>query len=191
VATNPLGPWQQVAHAPNGANCEPFFVPNGTVYFACPSGGTTSAPNCNGKNAFLSMSMAPSLDDAIAGRVTQMAVRTKLAGTPGDFVSRANVCFNWEDQNLWVDPRGNFHTLMHAYRGQPCAYPVCNRTSDPSYCSAVGGHAFSEDGRDWHISPVVAYSPKVQYEDGTEILLRVGGPLAPTPSSHHLDSLSP
>ena len=47
-----------------------------------------------------------------------------------------------EDQNLWIDARGNFHTLMHAYRGQPCDYPVCDRVKNKQFCSAVGGHAF-------------------------------------------------
>ena len=47
-----------------------------------------------------------------------------------------------EDQNLWIDARGNFHTLMHAYRGQPCDYPVCDRVKNKQFCTAVGGHAF-------------------------------------------------
>ena len=52
---------------------------------------------------------------------------------------------------------------MHAYRGQPCDYPVCDRVNNKTFCTAVGGHAFSTNGRDWNISPVIAYTPTQEW----------------------------
>ena len=186
---------------------ESFFLPNGTLFWACPSGGKTTAPNCNGQHAFLTMQRADNISSAIAGHIQHMPVRTRLAGTSDPYEAVSAICVNWEvrvrggagfvvaawpdaplranasvvarrislppptlpqsqDQNLWVDKRGNFHTLMHAYRGQPCDYPVCDRVRNKTFCSAVGGHAFSRDGRDWDISPVVAYTPTQAWQDG-------------------------
>ena len=95
----------------NGANCEPFFHPNGTLYMGCPSGGKTSAPNCNNQNAFISMSRAANISDAIAGRYEKMEVLTRLAGTHDPYEAVPSFCYNWEDQTVWLDKRGNFHTL--------------------------------------------------------------------------------
>jgi len=80
----------------NGANCEGFFHPNGTLFMACPSGGKTTAPNCNGQNAFLHMSRADSIEAAMAGNFTEMPVRVALAGTADPFLSVPAICFNCE-----------------------------------------------------------------------------------------------
>jgi hypothetical protein len=47
---------------------------------------------------------------------------------------------------VWVDKRGNFHSLAHAWRGQLNDYPICDRSTPEGYhfCSALGGHAFSK-----------------------------------------------
>ena len=172
TSDSPFGPYTAQPHMTNGANCEPFFHPDGSLYMACPSGGPTTATKCNGLNAFLHMSKAASIADAIAGKYETLQVKVALAGTDQAFVSPPAICFNWEDQNLWIDKRGNFHTLMHAYRGQPCDYPVCDRVHNSAFCTAVGGHAFSEDGANWYISPVIAYTPTVQWEDGTSVTYR-------------------
>jgi hypothetical protein len=50
-----------------------------------------------------------------------------------------------EDSYLWVDPRGHFHALFHAF--------------DATYS---GGHAYSRDGLDWAYSPTPAYSTTVE-----------------------------
>lgn len=172
VANSSTGPWKAAPGLVNGANCEPFFTQKGELYMACPSGGHSTAPNCKGENAFLTMSHAKSVADALAGRFTHMPVRTKLAGTADNFSSVPTICFNWEDQNLWIDKRGNFHTLMHAFRGQPCEYPICDREANPRFCSAAGGHAYSENGQDWYVSPVMPYSPVAVWEDGTNTTFR-------------------
>ena len=78
----------------------------------------------------------------------------------------------WRGVPRYIDQRGNFHTLMHAFRGQPCDYPVCDRVHNKTYCSAVGGHAFSQNGYDWDISPVIAYTPTQAWEDGTVTTFR-------------------
>ena len=57
------------------------------------------------------MSVAKNIDEALAGHFTPMPIRTRLAGTSDGYNSTAAICFNWEDQNLWIDKRGNFHTL--------------------------------------------------------------------------------
>lgn len=168
----PTGPWVAAAGIVNGANCEPFFLPNGTLFSACPSGPPTTAPGCNGRNAFLSMHRADNLSAAIEHRWTELPVSYVVAGSGAPFRPESDICVNWEDQNLWVDPRGNFHTLMHAFRGQPTEYPICDRARNKSYCSALGGHAFSSNGYHWYVSPVAAYTPIVEFEGGATVTFR-------------------
>ena len=78
-----------------------------------------------------------------------------------------------------MDANGNFHTLMHAWRGQNTTYPLpgCNNAGGggaflPAGCTSLGGHAFSEDGAHWYISPVPAYTSTVLYEDGSQVDFR-------------------
>ena len=88
------------------------------------------------------------------------------------------MCFNWEDQNLWMDRGGNLHSLWHAWRGQNTSYPApgCYQNASGDYnppgCTALGGHAFSSDGAHWFISPIPAYTPQVEYEDGSIVTFR-------------------
>jgi hypothetical protein len=35
-----------------------------------------------------------------------------------------------------------------------------------TFCSAVGGQAFSKNGYDWDVSPVIAYTPTQAFEVG-------------------------
>ena len=177
VADDPMGAWTPVPKVTNGANCEPFFAkahgsgPNDSaaVYFACPAGHHVTNTHCNNQNAFLSMSRAANLSEAMAGKTTSMPVTFVLAGT-----NDSNICFNWEDQNVWIDKRGNFHTLMHAFRGQPNDYPRPGCIHQPSGapCTSVGGHAYSKDGMLWHISPVAPYTGTVEYTDGSTVTYR-------------------
>lgn len=178
VGSDPLGPYVAAPKLRDGANCEPLFLPNGTLFFACPMGGPSSAPNCGsrGQNAFLNVFRAESLDDAIAGNDVELPLTYVPAGS--DAPSEV-MCINWEDQNLWVDERGFFHTLMHAFRGQNTSYPLpgCFDSGDgrgfqPANCTSLGGHAFSEDGAHWWISPVPAYTSNVTYDDGTVVAFR-------------------
>jgi hypothetical protein len=93
----------------------------------------------------------------------------QLAGGPP-----GPICVNWEDQTLWVDSRGRFHSLFHAFRGQPCDYPLpgCHGASSGASCTSLGGHAFSEDGQHWYVSPIAPYDNSVAYDDNTTVAFR-------------------
>lgn len=64
---------------------------------------------------------------------------------------------------------------MHAFRGQNTSVPLpgCFDSGDgsflPANCSSLGGHAFSLDGAHWWISPDVAYTATVEYDDGSAV----------------------
>jgi hypothetical protein len=130
TTTDPLGPWELVPAVACGSNNEPWFTPNGTLYVIAPGGQhltPSASARCNGNNALGRVARAESLEAAIAGRWQQQPPQYVLAGTNQSFSSECDLCFNWEDQHLWTDKRGNFHTIAHAYRGQPNDYPVCDR----------------------------------------------------------------
>ena len=177
VSAHPLGPWTPAPQIMNGANCEPFFTPNGTFFMACPWGGRTALERCNRHNAALSLHRADSLAAGMACQWHSYNMTYWLAGaagTPGD-----QLCFNWEDQNLWVDRRGNFHSLMHAFRGQPTDYPLPGCHQDPASgqwlpanCTSNGGHAFSPDGTNWYVSPVQPFNATVIFDDGRVVPFR-------------------
>lgn len=61
------------------------------------------------------------------------------------------------DPFLWIDPRGNFHVINHAYS-----------TSQRTNCSSswVSSHFFSTDGNVWGHSDQ-PYGHTVQFDDGT------------------------
>ena len=64
-----------------------------------------------------------------------------------------------EDPFMWVDKRGNWHIVNHAYD-----------ISQLHHCasSAISTHFFSADGIDWHLlSGVEPYGHVVQFDDGT------------------------
>ena len=83
---------------------------------------------------------------------------------------------NWEGNNVWVDAAGYFHTLAHAWRGQPTHYPLpgCRYNGAPSSgaCTANGGHAYSMDGRTWYVSPVPAFTSTIEYVNGSNLTFR-------------------
>eukprot|EP01046_Picozoa_sp_COSAG06_P059960 COSAG06_NODE_12584_length_1360_cov_22.281014_1_plen_402_part_01 len=178
IATSPLGPWKSAGpHLVNGANCVPFFQPNGTLYFACPWGAKVADPSCNSQNAGMALSRAESLDHALAGNYTYKGVAPKmrLGGT-----NASNPCVNWEGNMVWVDSSGYFHSLAHAFRGQPTQYPLpgCHfpgtKPVPPgdNTCTALGGHAYSIDGVNWFISPVAPFNSTIRYTDGSELTFR-------------------
>jgi NADPH:quinone reductase-like Zn-dependent oxidoreductase len=177
IADSPLGPWKSAGkNLINGANCEPFFAHNGTLYFACPYGG----PAKNGTNtcketASLTLSRAESLSDALEGKYTykHVAPILLLGGT-----NQSNPCVNWEGNNVYVDEDGYYHSLAHAYRGQPTDYPMpgCNgrrNASDGvSPCTATGGHMYSLDGKTWFVSPVAPFTSTIEFTDGVKTTFR-------------------
>ena len=51
--------------------------------------------------------------------------------------------------------RGHWHAIMHAFRGQPTDYPLPGCAGDAaagSFCTSLGGHAFSLDGSHWCVT---------------------------------------
>lgn len=75
-------------------------------------------------------------------------------------ISHASLPANWivEDPFLWVDKRGSFHIVNHAYDNYQ--YENCGN-------STVSAHFFSADGKDWHNLGVQPYGHTVHYDDGT------------------------
>ena len=97
------------------------------------------------------------------------------------------ICVNWEDPTLYVDKRGHFHVLAHAWRGQDEDWPQpgCRKTQNvssgsapfwrlvyPGPCTSNGGHAYSVDGREWHVSPVPPYTAQTDFDDGSTVFWR-------------------
>ena len=77
-------------------------------------------------------------------------------------IDHTGVPANWtpEDPDMWVDLRGNWHVVGHAYdvhEWKNCA------------SSVLSTHFFSPDGKVWHFLPkaVQPYSHTVRYDDGT------------------------
>lgn len=77
-------------------------------------------------------------------------------------INTAVVPVNWipEDPDMWVDKRGNWHIVNHAYSEHE--YTNCST-------SLLSTHFFSQDGKDWHFLPqaVQPYSHTVPYNDGS------------------------
>jgi len=65
--------------------------------------------------------------------------------------------FHVEDPFLWVDARGMWHIINHAYRNDE--YEDCGN-------SIVSSHFFSTDGKDWHWA-AQPYGHTVHYNDGS------------------------
>ena len=66
--------------------------------------------------------------------------------------------YHVEDPYLWIDARGHWHIINHAYSNMQ--YNACG-TSD------LSAHWFSPDGLDWTFSRQ-PYGHTVRYDDGTE-----------------------
>ena len=77
--------------------------------------------------------------------------------------------------------------LAHAWRGQDEDWPQpgCRKTQNVSWneppfwrltwpgpCTSNGGHAYSIDGREWHISPIPPYSAETEFDDGSTVFWR-------------------
>ena len=167
AAAGPLGPF---APAPGWVNCgngEAFFSANGSVAVACPEGSATA-------DSFLSVSTAPSLAAGLAGNWTRLPQTLSVAPSNA---SVPYIGFHWEDQTIWRDPRGHWHALMHAFRGQNTTLPEPGCVGgggawSPPGCTSLGGHAFSIDASHWWIGREPAYTALVRFADGSEARMR-------------------
>lgn len=75
-------------------------------------------------------------------------------------VSHEDVPENWmiEDPFLWIDQRGSWHIVNHAYNNYE--FSSCGS-------SLVSAHFFSANGKDWHNLGLEPYGHTVRYDDGT------------------------
>jgi hypothetical protein len=115
TAKAPTGPWQRAVYLENGANSEPFFLPNGTLFFVGGGGLTIGGghqcidPTTNQSTGlcpvnckqvmFVSIYRYETLEHALAGRKNGTAwgpTRTVLGGT-----NDSAICVNWEDPTLY------------------------------------------------------------------------------------------
>ena len=172
IADSPLGPWKAAKNLINSANCVPHFTTNGTLFYACPWMGHVDDAHCNNHNAGMTLSRAESLQHALAGNYTYRFRKPTylLGGT-----NSSSPCANWEGNIVWVDKLGRFHSLAHAFRGQPCDYPLpgcVSRKGVDQTCTANGGHSYSLDGSTWYISPVAPFTATINYTDGTSYTFR-------------------
>ena len=77
-------------------------------------------------------------------------------------INATNVPTGWipEDPDMWVDKRGNWHIVNHAYN--PHEWEHCGT-------SVLSSHFFSRDGKTWDFLPeaIEPYSHTVSYDDGS------------------------
>lgn len=132
LSNSPGGPWQPVSPGPPACNNPaPLLHPNGTWFLVCASIKLYSAP-------------------ALAGPWT-FVLTLPTGGAPGSQL---------EDAFLFLDPRGNWHILFHAFsRGGEDALTCANST--------VAAHMFSADGLLWKMSPTPPFGNEVAWSDGS------------------------
>ena len=67
----------------------------------------------------------------------------------------------FEDPYLFTDARSHFHCLYHVY----------DTSADKSQCvnSTVSAHIYSEDGFEWHTSPVQPYTTQIELVTGETV----------------------
>lgn len=147
------GPWhaeEAMPNAPNGAifggrAAEGHPEYEGALFYNVGSGTTINNPRCHDQNAFVRMQMAANLSAARSGLWTEMPVTYELAGASSSHSPVDDICFNWEDNYVYQNARGEFHGFWHAWRAQPTDYPRPSTELYPEYggcstnCSAVNG----------------------------------------------------
>lgn len=176
VADAPTGPWD-FASRPNisSQRINPSFLayPDGSggrVYSLWTQGGLHTAGSLDGP--FLPASGGNSgvnpapvfLNGAfyLTTQATREVVTAPAVTGPwaffGNISHPATQDSTSEDPFLWIDKRGNWHILNHAYN-----------TSEDANCgeSHVSTHFFSADGKNWSYSDQ-PYGHTVSYDDGTQ-----------------------
>jgi hypothetical protein len=134
VSNSPFGPWQPVlSEQPSCNNPSQFQHPNGTWFIVCDSTQLYTGPNVTGPWAFVT---------SITG-----------GGTPGIE----------EDAFLFIDPRGHWHNLKHAY-SMDCRDPTC-----APY--AISAHSFSRDGLVWSGSCMQPFFNTANVSDGSVVTM--------------------
>ena len=134
----PVGPWQKVMLNFTCINPAPLWH-NESWYLLCGSG-------------WWDILKAPKLEGPWEkwGRVPQGCGPKQCGGT-GMGV--------WEDPYLYVDGRGHWHVIVHAY----------NSTTPCGACESplVSAQMFSRNGQEWFTTNVSPYTNEVVFEDGS------------------------
>jgi len=80
-------------------------------------------------------------------------------------IDHTDVPAGWipEDSDLWVDKKGNFHIINHAYN--PHEWDNCSS-------SVLSSHFFSKDAKTWSFykEGIQPYSHTVKYDDGSSFM---------------------
>eukprot|EP01048_Picozoa_sp_COSAG05_P022542 COSAG05_NODE_4551_length_1467_cov_1.287281_1_plen_372_part_00 len=134
------GPWTSESSMPNGPNGAIFGGRavaghpeyEGALFYNVGSGSKINNTRCHNQNAFVRMQMAANLSAAKAGVWAEMPITYELAGASSD-VPVDDICFNWEDNHVYQNARGEFHGFWHAWRGQPTDYPRPSADLYPEY----------------------------------------------------------
>lgn len=136
-----------VARSPNG----PFTTMSGSFK------GKNSAPVYHQGAFYVTTQNTREIQTAVAVTGPWTLFANITLGVPGGKGTPNGVL---EDPFMWVDKRGSWHIVNHAY-------DVLQKESCGS--STVSAHIFSLDGKDWHIlePKVEPYGHTVHYEDGT------------------------
>ncbi|EDQ89099.1 uncharacterized protein MONBRDRAFT_25698 [Monosiga brevicollis MX1] len=132
-SASPTGPWQAAElDVPSCNNPAPMLHANGTWFLAC-NEGTWELYRSQGN---------------FTGPYTKVAALPKNPPLTGV----------WEDPFVWIDARGNWHMIGHAYN--EVLMENCNK-------SLASGHYFSPDGLVWHAATAEPYHTAVTFTDGT------------------------
>lgn len=136
TAPSPNGPWTPVNDFVSpGNNVAPLYH-DGAWY-------ATSQPT---STVYTTPALAP------GNRWVEFASITPVA-------LPASLQYHVEDPFMWVDKRGNWHIVNHAYANSQ--YENCGE-------SYVSNHFFSPDGKNWsNIPGLQPYTHTVEYLDGT------------------------
>eukprot|EP00041_Stephanoeca_diplocostata_P005579 m.64433 g.64433 ORF g.64433 m.64433 type:complete len:388 (+) comp15879_c0_seq6:144-1307(+) len=181
VADNVTGPYRWDVMPDISGRCNPAFVTytdavsGKTKYTLWPSGSeiqTADSPDgpftpISGTKGVAGGNPAPLYHNG-AFYATSQSTRTVVTATDlsGPWTVFANISVpvprnvHVEDPFMWIDKRGNWHIVNHAYdvlETENCAN------------STLSAHTFSADGKNWHmlVPTVEPYTHTVEYDDGT------------------------
>ena len=130
IAPSPFGPWQPSPYPPPSCNNPaPLLLSNSSWLLLCDSTALYSA-------------------ESVLGPWSRVGTLDHAGGLDATY----------EDATLFVDARGHFHALFHAYNVDK---------TDSCLGSIVSAHAYSRDGLAWIGSPVQPFTNEVLFEDGS------------------------
>lgn len=180
VADSPTGPWDWSSGAAANFSCgiNPQFLafpnasnPSQTLYSLWERGAFWLSESLYGpfiaqrQGGYTGINPAPIFHNGSFFVTTQATKEIVTAPSYlGPWTHYSNIThpptlpYIVEDPFLWIDKRGRWHIINHAYN-----------TSEVGSCgsSHVSAHWFSADGRDWHWSPQEPYGHTVTYQDGS------------------------